>query len=129
VCSYTKPDETTVFVNLKDSTPASKVPDMWYRVRTRINDIKSILSQGMVGSFKSVENLEKLNLKANNKFYRLADIATIKSGGDCCRRCYSSGAGYHVLRYAIFHVNTLIKTWLHREVLKILNLKCASLVG
>jgi len=185
VRSYTKPGETTVFVNLKDSTPASKVPDMWYQVRTKINDIKSTFPQGMVGpffndefgdtygivyaftsdgfthrelrdqlekvrsqvlqvpdvakvnflgtqdekiylefstkqmaamgintntvistlqdqnaivpsgvihtqneriavrvsgSFKSAESLEKLNLKANNRFYRLTDIATIKRG-------------------------------------------------
>ena len=33
VKSYTKPGDSLVFVNLKDSTPASAVPDLWYQVR------------------------------------------------------------------------------------------------
>lgn len=51
VRSYTKPGESTIFVNLKDSTPASKVPDMWYQVRKKVNDIKSSLPSGLVGPF------------------------------------------------------------------------------
>ena len=31
--SYTTPGQATIFVNLKDSTPPSQVPGIWYKVR------------------------------------------------------------------------------------------------
>ncbi len=49
--SYTKPGDTVVFVNLKDSTSASEVPDIWYRVRKEIGDMASTLPQGIRGPF------------------------------------------------------------------------------
>ena len=47
--SYTSPGQTTIFVNLKGSTPARQVPDIWYQVRKNIGDIRSTLPQGVVG--------------------------------------------------------------------------------
>ncbi len=47
--SYTTPGQATVFVNLKDSTPAAQVPDIWYQVRKKVGDIRSALPQGVVG--------------------------------------------------------------------------------
>jgi multidrug efflux pump subunit AcrB len=41
--SYTKPGESVVFVNLKDSTRAADVPDLWYQVRKKVGDIKQTL--------------------------------------------------------------------------------------
>src|ERR1700741_956888 len=38
--SYTKPGESVVFVYLKDSTPASEVPDLWYQVLNKVGDIQ-----------------------------------------------------------------------------------------
>src|SRR6201988_1353189 len=49
--SYTKPGEAVVFVYLKDSTPASEVPDLWYQVRKKGGDIKQTLPQGVQGPF------------------------------------------------------------------------------
>ena len=49
--SYTKPGESVVFVYLKDSTPASAVPDLWYQVRKKVGDIKQTLPQGVQGPF------------------------------------------------------------------------------
>ena len=49
--SYTKPGESVVFVYLKDSTPASDVPDLWYQVRKKVGDIKQTLPQGVQGPF------------------------------------------------------------------------------
>jgi hypothetical protein len=46
--SYT-PGEPVVFVNLKDSTRASDVSDLWYRVRKKVGDIKQTLSEGVQG--------------------------------------------------------------------------------
>src|SRR6476661_8711510 len=36
---------------LKDSTPASEVPDLWYQVRKKVGDIKQTLPQGVQGPF------------------------------------------------------------------------------
>ena len=49
--SYSKPGESVVFVNLKDSTRASDVPDLWYQVRKKVDDIKQTLPQGVQGPF------------------------------------------------------------------------------
>src|ERR1700738_5183483 len=49
VRSYTSPGITTIFVNLKGSTKASEVPDIWYQVRKNIGDIRSTLPAGVVG--------------------------------------------------------------------------------
>lgn len=51
VTSYTKPGETVIFVSLRDDTPPSKVPDLWYQVRKKVGDIRSSLPQGVVGPF------------------------------------------------------------------------------
>ena len=48
--SYTKPGESVVFVNLKDSTRASEVPDLWYQVRKKVGDIKQTLPRGGAGA-------------------------------------------------------------------------------
>src|SRR6476619_2177975 len=49
--SYSKPGESVVFVNLKDSTRASDVPDLWYQARKKVGDIKQSLPQGVQGPF------------------------------------------------------------------------------
>jgi multidrug efflux pump len=47
--SYTLPGQTTIFVNLKGSTSARQVPDIWYQVRKNIGDIRRTLPQGVIG--------------------------------------------------------------------------------
>jgi multidrug efflux pump subunit AcrB len=47
--SYTIAGQTTIFVDLKGSTPAGRVPDIWYEVRKRIGDMRHTLPQGVVG--------------------------------------------------------------------------------
>ena len=49
--SYSVPGQTVIFVDLKGSTPAAIVPDMWYQVRRRIADIRHTLPQGVAGPF------------------------------------------------------------------------------
>lgn len=49
VRSYTTPGQSTIFVNLKGSTPAAEVPDIWYQVRKKVGDIRSSLPQGVIG--------------------------------------------------------------------------------
>ncbi|HEV2563830.1 MAG TPA: efflux RND transporter permease subunit [Microvirga sp.] len=49
--SQTTPGQTTIFVNLKDTTKARDVPGTWVRVRNMINDIKGEFPSGVVGPF------------------------------------------------------------------------------
>ena len=51
VRSYTKPGDSLVYVNLLDSTPAQMVPDLWYQVRKKVNDIRQTLPSGVQGPF------------------------------------------------------------------------------
>lgn len=47
--SYTTAGQSTVFVNLKGSTPGKSVPDIWYQVRKKVGDIRGSFPQGIVG--------------------------------------------------------------------------------
>ena len=51
VRSYTTAGQTTIFVDLKQSTPPSAVADVWYRVRTNIGDMRQTLPSGVLGPF------------------------------------------------------------------------------
>ncbi|MBL8274954.1 MAG: efflux RND transporter permease subunit, partial [Xanthomonadales bacterium] len=47
--STTTAGVTTIFVNLKGSTPPEQVPDIWYHVRKSVGDMRHTLPQGVVG--------------------------------------------------------------------------------
>ena len=47
--SFTRAGSTTIFVNLKGSTPPSRVPDIWYHVRKSVGDMRHTLPAGVVG--------------------------------------------------------------------------------
>jgi multidrug efflux pump subunit AcrB len=49
--SITRPGESLLFVNLKDSTAPADVPDRWYQVRKKVGDISATLPQGVEGPF------------------------------------------------------------------------------
>lgn len=49
VRSYTTAGQTTIFVDLKQSTPPHKVPDIWYQVRKNIGDMRGSLPAGVIG--------------------------------------------------------------------------------
>ncbi|KQN40128.1 ACR family transporter [Pseudomonas sp. Leaf48] len=49
VKSYTRPGESTVYVYLRDTTQAKDIPEIWYQVRKKINDIRGQFPQGMQG--------------------------------------------------------------------------------
>ena len=47
--SYTKPGESLTILQLKDSSPAKDVPDVWYQVRKKVGDMRSSLPAGVIG--------------------------------------------------------------------------------
>ncbi|HYD07525.1 MAG TPA: efflux RND transporter permease subunit, partial [Reyranella sp.] len=49
--SYSTPGQTTIFVNLKDSTKGRDIPAIWVQVRNKVNDIRATLPQGVQGPF------------------------------------------------------------------------------
>jgi multidrug efflux pump subunit AcrB len=51
VRSYTVAGQTTIFVDLDETTKTSDIPDVWYRVRRNIGDMRGTLPAGVVGPF------------------------------------------------------------------------------
>ncbi|MBI2380344.1 MAG: efflux RND transporter permease subunit [Gammaproteobacteria bacterium] len=49
--SYSKPGESTVFVNLREDVDPKTVPDIWYQVRKKLQDIRGSLPQDVQGPF------------------------------------------------------------------------------
>jgi len=47
--SYSRPGESTLFFNIKDSVAPSKVSDTWYQVRKKVHDIGYTLPAGVQG--------------------------------------------------------------------------------
>ena len=49
--SYSKPGETVIILQLRESTPPKETPGAWYQVRKKIGDIRGTLPAGVVGPF------------------------------------------------------------------------------
>ena len=49
VKSYTRPGESTVMVFLRDTTKGKEIPDIWYQVRKKVEDIQGDFPQGTQG--------------------------------------------------------------------------------
>ncbi|WLH35905.1 efflux RND transporter permease subunit [Pseudomonas sp. FP2196] len=49
VKSYTRPGESTVYVYLRDTTSAKDIPEIWYQVRKKIDDIRGQFPKGIQG--------------------------------------------------------------------------------
>src|SRR5258706_6615865 len=49
--SYSRPGESTLFFTVKDAAPPSQVPDTWYQVRKKVDDITNTLPAGIQGPY------------------------------------------------------------------------------
>ncbi|HEY0353168.1 MAG TPA: efflux RND transporter permease subunit, partial [Enterovirga sp.] len=49
--SYTTPGQTTILVNLRDTTKARDIPGVFYQIRKHVQDIQGTFPQGMRGPF------------------------------------------------------------------------------
>lgn len=47
--SYTRPGESTIMVFLRDTTKAGDIPNIWYQVRKKVDDIRGEFPQGLQG--------------------------------------------------------------------------------
>jgi len=99
--SYSKPGEVMIFFEVKDSTPAGQMDDIWYQVRKKIGDIRHTLPQGVVGpSFNdefgdvfgnifalvgkglSYAELKKYGEAVRTELLRVPDVAKVEFIGD-----------------------------------------------
>lgn len=51
ISSYSKPGESQVIFQLKDTSPSKEVPQLWYTVRKKVGDMRYTLPQGVQGPF------------------------------------------------------------------------------
>lgn len=51
IMAYSRPGESLVTFVAKDSLPSKQMPDIWYNVRKKVNDIRSELPNGVQGPF------------------------------------------------------------------------------
>ena len=49
--SFSKPGETTIIIELRESTPPGDTAPTWYQVRKKIGDLAGSLPQGVIGPF------------------------------------------------------------------------------
>ncbi|NNG25755.1 efflux RND transporter permease subunit [Telluria aromaticivorans] len=49
--SFSKPGETTIIIELRESTPAQDTAPTWYQVRKKLGDMAGTLPQGVIGPF------------------------------------------------------------------------------
>ncbi|MEF3073832.1 efflux RND transporter permease subunit [Methylobacter sp. Wu1] len=49
--SYSKPGESVIFVTPREDTPPKEIPNLWYQVRKKVDDIRLTLPPGSVGPF------------------------------------------------------------------------------
>jgi multidrug efflux pump subunit AcrB len=49
ITSYSKPGQTVIIINLRESAPPKDVSQAWYQVRKKIGDIRSTLPPGVQG--------------------------------------------------------------------------------
>jgi multidrug efflux pump subunit AcrB len=49
--SFSKPGETTIIIELRESTPPAETAPAWYQVRKKIGDMAATLPQGVIGPF------------------------------------------------------------------------------
>jgi len=49
--SYSKPGESVIFITPREAIPPDEIPELWYQVRKKADDIRMTLPQGVVGPF------------------------------------------------------------------------------
>jgi len=49
--SYSRPGQSQLFFTIKDTAPASQVPQTWYQVRKKVGDVAATLPSGVKGPY------------------------------------------------------------------------------
>jgi multidrug efflux pump len=118
--SYSKPGESVILFNIKDSAPSSEVQNVWYQVRKRVGDIRGTLPSGIIGPFFNDEfgdtfgniyslsgdgySYEQLRVEAErirNKLLQLPDVSKVDLIGVQEERIYVEVANAKVASLGI----------------------------
>jgi multidrug efflux pump len=105
--TYVRPGEAQIKINLREGVPPSQVPEVWYQVRKKVNDIRQALPQGVQGPFFNDEfgdtfgnmyaitgdgfdyaDLRKMADAARNEFLRVADVNKVDLVGKQDEKIY-----------------------------------------
>jgi multidrug efflux pump len=105
--TYCIADRMQVLIQLKDSTPPSKVADIWYQVRKKLRDLEPRMPQGVIGPFVNDEygdvysaiyaftgdefsyaELKKGAESTRKKLQRVADVEKVDLFGEQDERIY-----------------------------------------
>jgi multidrug efflux pump len=94
--SWSKPGLTQINVNLREDTAAAAVPEVWYQVRKKLDDIRHTLPQGVQGPFFNDEFGDTFgNLYALTGDGFDARSEERRVGKECRRLCRSRWSPYH----------------------------------
>ena len=100
VTSYSRPGEATLFATLRDDTRPQDVPDSWYQMRKRVNDLAPRLPPGTRGPFFNDDfgdtfgsvyafradgfsdaEMKQVLLAVRQRMLRLPDVAKVELSG------------------------------------------------
>ena len=100
VTSWSRPGEATLFATLRDDTPPSAVPESWYQMRKRVNDLAPRLPPGTRGPFFNDDfgdtfgsvyaflsdgfsdaEMKQVLLASRQRLLRLPDVAKVELTG------------------------------------------------
>lgn len=107
VTSYSRPGEATLFATLRDDTRPQDVPDSWYQMRKRVNDLAPRLPPGTRGPFFNDDfgdtfgsvyafradgfsdaEMKQVLLAVRQRMLRLPDVAKVELSGVQDQRFY-----------------------------------------
>jgi multidrug efflux pump subunit AcrB len=107
VRSYSKPGEAQIIFQIKDSSPGRDVPDVWYTVRKKVNDMRHTLPAGVQGPFfnddfgdvygviyalesegYSPAELERLGIGVRQQLLRVPHVAKVELFGVQSEKLY-----------------------------------------
>ena len=70
---------TTIFVDLKQSTPPAAIPDIWYQVRKNIGDMRHIAADGVLGPSSTMTSA---TLSASSTASPPTDVSALRAACD-----------------------------------------------
>ncbi len=107
ISSYSKPGESQIIFQIKDSSKASEVANVWYAVRKKVGDMRYTLPQGVQGPFFnddfgdvygviyalqgegfSQAELKELADEVRQQLLRVPDVAKVELFGDQDEKIY-----------------------------------------
>ena len=118
--SYSKPGETLILFQLKDSSPPREVADVWYTVRKKVGDMRQNLPVGVQGPFFNDEfgdvygviyalqapgfsppEQKDLAESVRQQLLRVPDVAKVELYGDQAEKIYIDLSPARLAQYGL----------------------------